>query len=377
MKGIHTSDWHLGKVLHGVSLLQEQKEQIEQITALIQKKQVDFVAISGDLYDRAIPPTEAIELWESTLEKWVENLGIQVFAISGNHDSATRLSFGSRFLEKQRVSILGDLSRLFQPLTVQGDKVHLKVHFLPYLDTPYLRDLLDLPEERSREALLAEAMKQVRSNWEPKAFHLLLAHEFLLGGATSESERPLSVGGNQAVSYALFEDYDYVALGHLHRAQKIGMDRIRYAGGLYPYSFSEAGRVPSVELIEIDADHQLTRERVLLPPKRTLRVLEGSLEEVLEFPETDDYLSVLIHNSEVILDLMGKLQERFPNTLRVERRLAERNATDESEMEIGERESTGALFGRFFKEMTDEDLSDEQKAYLEKFLEETEGGDAV
>jgi len=375
MKGIHTSDWHLGKVLHGVSLLPEQKEQIQQITALIRQEQVDFVAVSGDLYDRAIPPTEAIDLWETTLEEWVETLGIQVFVIAGNHDSAKRLSFGHRFLEKQRVSILGDFSRLFEPLTVESDGVRMQVHFLPYLDTAYLRDILDLPEIRSREFLLDEAMKRVRQGWDEQAFHLLLAHEFLLGGTTSDSERPLSVGGNQAVPYTLFDQFDYVALGHLHRAQKIGNEKIRYAGGLYPYSFSEAGRVPSVELLEVDKNHHLSRSRLPIAPKRTLRVVEGSLEEVLDMPETDDYLSVLIQNSEVILDLMGKLRERFPNTLRVERSLSGQGAKDQMEAEIGERESTETLFERFFTAMTDQDLSIGQKEYLGKVLSEIEGGE--
>lgn len=375
MKGIHTSDWHLGKVLHGVSLLPEQKEQIQQITALIQREQVDFVAVSGDLYDRAIPPTEAIDLWEATLEEWVETLGIQVFVIAGNHDSAKRLSFGHRFLEKQGVSILGDFSRLFEPLTVEGDGVRMQVHFLPYLDTAYLRDILDLPEIRSREFLLDEAMKRVRQEWDEQAFHLLLAHEFLLGGTTSDSERPLSVGGNQAVPYTLFEPFDYVALGHLHRAQKIGSEKIRYAGGLYPYSFSEAGRVPSVELLEVDKNHHMSRSRLTIAPKRNLRVVEGSLEAVLDMPETDDYLSVLIQNSEVILDLMGKLRERFPNTLRVERSLSGQGTKDQGEAEIGEQESTETLFERFFTAMTDQDLSIGQKEYLDKVLHEIEGGE--
>lgn len=377
MKGIHTSDWHLGKVLHGVSLLQEQKEQIQQITALICREKVDFIAVSGDLYDRAIPPTEAIDLWESTLEEWVESLGVQVFVIAGNHDSAKRLSFGHRFLEKQHVSILGDLSRLFEPLTLERDGVRLQVHFLPYLDTAYLRDILDLPEARSRESLLEEAMQRVHARWDEQAFHLLLAHEFLLGGTTSDSERPLSVGGNQAVPYTLFEGYDYVALGHLHRAQKIGDERIRYAGGLYPYSFSEAGRVPSVELLEIDTHHDWKRTRVDLPPKRTLRVVEGSLDEVLALSATDDYLSVLIQNPEVILDLMGKLRERFPNTLRVERSMSENGFSAEAEPVIGERESTETLFERFFTAMTDEELSEAQKEYLTQVLGELEGGERI
>lgn len=375
MKGILTSDWHLGKVLHGVSLLQEQKEQIQRITALIREQDMDFVAVSGDLYDRAIPPTDAIALWESTLEEWVEELGIRVFAIAGNHDSAMRLSFGNRFLEKQHVSILGDYSRFFQPLKWEKDGVRLGVYFLPYLDTAYLREILSMPEERSREALLEEAVRRVKNDWDKDVFHLLLAHEFLLGGTTSDSERPLSVGGNQAIPYTLFQDFDYVALGHLHRAQQIGAETIRYAGGLYPYSFSEAGRVPSVEVIEIDASNSVTRRRVEITPKKTLRVVEGTLEEVLNLPPSDDYLSVRILNSEVILDLMGKLREHFPNALRVERGLQNNTANLGDMVAGGEKESTYGLFERFFADMTEQELSATQKKYLETIIEEMEGDD--
>jgi exonuclease SbcD len=222
---------------------------------------------------------------------------------------------------------------------------------------------------------LKAAVDRVKADWGEDRFHLLLAHEFLMGGTTSDSERPLSVGGNQAIPYGLFADFDYTALGHLHRAQRIGRETIRYAGGLYPYSFSEAGRVPSVEMIEIGPGRSLARTRLEIPPKRTLKTMEGTLKDVLAQPETDDYLSVRINDREVILDLMGKLRDRFPNTLRVERGLAAKARAKEDPMIAGERESTQALFERFFKTMTDEPLSQPQKDYLHDLIDHMEGGD--
>jgi exonuclease SbcD len=375
MKGIHTADWHLGKVVHGHSFLPEQREQIQGMTQLIREESIDFVIISGDLYDRAIPPVEAILLWESILEEWVEELGIQVFVIAGNHDSAIRLSFGNRFLEKQRVSILGDFSRFFHPLEVVHDKERIQVYFLPYLDTAFLREILAVPEERSREVLLRLAVARIQEEWDPKAFHLLLAHEFLLGGSVSDSERPLSVGGSQAIPYEVFEDFDYVALGHLHRAQRIGKDHIRYAGALYPYSFSEAGRVPSVEVLYFNEDGSFERERMEIKPERTLRVVEGRLDEVLALPPSDDYLCVRIENREVILDLMGKLRERFPNTLRVERAQIGETKSESTDSLAREAETPFELFASFFSEMTGEEMLASQTAYLQALLEHREGED--
>jgi exonuclease SbcD len=376
MKGIHTADWHLGKVVHGQSFLQEQREQIQRITQLIREESVDFVMISGDLFDRAIPPVEALVLWESVLEEWVEELGIQVFVIAGNHDSAVRLSFANRFLEKQRVSILGDFSRFFTPLEVIHDKERIQVYFLPYLDTAYLREILERPEERSREVLLRSAVERIQQTWDPKAFHLLLAHEFLLGGSVSDSERPLSVGGSQAIPYQVFENFDYVALGHLHRAQRIGKDHIRYAGALYPYSFSEAGRVPSVELLYFGEDGSFEREKIEIKPERTLRVVEGRLDEVLALPSSEDYLCVRIENKEVILDLMGKLREWFPNTLRVERgQTGEVKRKEEEDILAREAETPLELFTSFFTEMTGDELLATQTAYLHGMLDRREGED--
>ncbi len=373
MKGIHTADWHLGKMVHGHSFLPEQRKQIEGITQLIKEESIDFVMISGDLFDRAIPPVEAIVVWESVLEEWVEDLGIQVFVIAGNHDSAVRLSFGNRFLEKQRVSILGDFSRFFDPLELIHGEEGIQVYFLPYLDTAFLREILKQPEERSREVLLRQAVEQIQKEWNPKAFHLLLAHEFLLGGSVSDSERPLSVGGSQAIPYEVFEDFDYVALGHLHRAQRIGNDHIRYSGALYPYSFSEAGRVPSVEILYLGDHGSFERERREIKPEKTLRVIEGRLEEVLALPPSDDYLCVRIQNREVILDLMGKLRERFPNTLRVERAQVGETKFEDSETTLRKTETPYDLFTSFFTDMTGEELLEPQATYLQKLLERREG----
>lgn len=372
MKGIHTADWHLGKMVHGHSFLPEQRKQIEGITQLIKEEAIDFVMISGDLFDRAIPPVEAIVVWESVLEEWVKNLGIQVFVIAGNHDSAVRLSFGNRFLEKQGVTILGDFSRFFDPLELIHGEEKVQVYFLPYLDTAFLREILQQPGERSREVLLGQAVKQIQKEWNPKAFHLLLAHEFLLGGSVSDSERPLSVGGSQAIPYEVFEDFDYVALGHLHRAQRIGKDHIRYSGSLYPYSFSEAGRVPSVEILYLENHGSFERERREIKPERTLRVIEGQLEEVLALPVSDDYLCVRIQNKEVILDLMGKLRERFPNTLRVERAQVGESKFEDSEVTLRKSETPYDLFASFFTDMTGEEMLKPQATYLQKLVEDRE-----
>lgn len=373
MKGIHTADWHLGKVVHGHSFLPEQRKQIQGITQLIREEAIDFVMISGDLFDRAIPPVEAIVFWESVLEEWVEELGIQVFVIAGNHDSAIRLSFANRFLEKQKVSILGDFSRFFHPMELNDGAARIQVYFLPYLDTAFLREILELPEERSREALLRIAVERIQNKWDPKAFHLLLAHEFLLGGSVSDSERPLSVGGSQAIPYQLFEDFDYVALGHLHRAQRIGQDHIRYAGSLYPYSFSEAGRVPSVEVLYLGEDGSFERERVEIKPEKTLRVVEGRLDEILALPPSDDYLCVRIENREVILDLMGKLRDRFPNTLRVERAQIGTAKSEARDFMAREAETPFDMFASFFSEMTGEEMLPPQTEYLQELLERRDG----
>ncbi|MCX7160470.1 MAG: exonuclease SbcCD subunit D [Proteobacteria bacterium] len=229
MKILHSADWHLGRYLHGASLLEDQRLILEQFVDLARSEQVDVVVIAGDIYDRAIPPSEAVALLDSVLTRLVVDAGIPTIVIAGNHDSAERIGFGGRIFAQRGLTLRGTLNNL-SPVVLSDAHGEVAFHPLPYVEPLFARHLPGGEDVTDHQSAMTHLMSLLKAQRVPGQRNVLVGHAFVTGGSESDSERPLSVGGSGRVGADSFDGFDFVALGHLHRPQSIGSDRIQYSG---------------------------------------------------------------------------------------------------------------------------------------------------
>lgn len=372
MRLLHTSDWHIGRQLHGVSLIEDQAHVLDQIVDIADRESVDAVIIAGDIYDRAVPPAEAVRLLSSTLNRLCRDLGKQVILIAGNHDSGDRLGFGSDLLGNAGLHIVGPLQPEVTRITLEKNGVEMDVFGLPYAGPLTVRHVLGTEVSSHEEAMsaLLDKVHKARVKDRPT---VVVGHCFVDGSVECESERPLSVGGADRVSASLFEPFSYAALGHLHGRQHQGKEHIRYSGSILKYSFSEANHHKSVTLVDIEPSGQVGTHYIELEAIRDLRIVEGSLEEILEMGKTDtrsdDFILARISNTESIIDVMGKLRDVYPNVLQMQNTgIREPGKLPGASREMLKKSHMN-LFEEFFTEVHEEELSDEQRAYMVDLLE--------
>jgi len=375
MRLLHTSDWHLGRSFHGASLLEEQTEALDRIVELAREGAVDLVVIAGDLYDRAIPPAEAVSLFTHTLAR-LRSAGIAVVAIAGNHDSHVRVSVYDQLLTDLGVTIRGAVTRAAEPVLVQpgGGGAPVAVYPLPYLepmvDGPRLLTRLveegaaepgpagepePPPSRFSHEATTRLALEQIRRDLSrrPSTRSVLVAHTFVAGGLGSDSERELSVGQVDRVSVETFAGFDYVALGHLHGSQQLDGPRLAYSGTPLPYSFSEERHRKSVRIVDLAADGTPSVEVVPLGVGRSLQTLEGTLARLCSDPAFEAArqarVRAILTDEALPLQAMARLRERFPHAveLRHQPPAVERSSGDERSRRIREARSPLELAGLF------------------------------
>lgn len=371
MRFVHTSDWHLGRLLAGRHLTDDQRHVLEQLVALLERLAPDALLVSGDVYDRALPPVEAVRLLEWVLERVVLDLRIPTLLIAGNHDDGDRLGFGSRFLRAEGLHVAGSLHAIEHPLVLEDEHGPVAFHRLAYVEPEEVRVRLGVAAADHEAALKACLARAPR---EPAARHVLLAHAFVRGGEVSDSERPLSVGGAGTVSASVFDGFDYVALGHLHRPQTVaGRGHVRYSGSLLKYSFSEAAHRKAVLEVELDGAGAVTVTEHALVPARDVRVLTGTLAELLargaDDPGREDYVQLRLTNPEALLDPMGRAREVYPNALALE--LAGRRGGAGAGRAAPTRGRADLeLFRDFFRAVEGEDLDPAQEAALREALAE-------
>ena len=377
MRLLHTSDWHLGRSFHGASLLDEQAEALDRIVQLAREAAVDLVVIAGDLYDRAIPPAEAVSLFTDTLAR-LRSAGIAVVAIAGNHDSHVRVSVYDPLLSALGVTIRGAVTRAAEPVLVQpaAGGAAVAVYPLPYLepvvDGPRLlaapapegcesaeEVALELPAGTparfSHEVTTRLALQGIRRDLErrPGTRSVLVAHTFVAGGQGSDSERELSVGQVDRVSVEAFAGFDYVALGHLHGSQQLDGPRLAYSGTPLPYSFSEERHRKSVRIVELAADGTPAVEVVPLGVGRSLQTIEGTLATLCSDPTferaREARVRAILTDEALPLQAMARLRERFPHAveLRHQPPAVERSSGDERSRRIREARSPLELAGLF------------------------------
>ena len=367
---LHTADWHLGRVFFNASLLDDQAHALEQLLDLARDTRADALVIAGDVYDRAVPPADAVRLLDETLRRLALDLNIAVILIAGNHDSAERLGFGAALMEERRCFVRGPLGADIRPIGIRGRNGAARFYPLPYAEPAVVRECLGNPDLTSHDAALGGLVAGL-GPLPHDLPNIAVGHCFVAGGTVSESERPLSVGGAGQVSAAHLSDFDYAALGHLHRPQTMS-DRVHYSGSLLKYSFSEATHVKSVSLVEL-GDGTLHIERLALSPRRDLRIVEGHLADLLAGPppgeSADDYLLVRLLDTGALLDPMGRLRAVYPNALHLERPALEQAGQGHGPSCEQLARGDEALFADFFHQVTGSALAPAQQAVLREVLE--------
>ncbi|MFE1856231.1 exonuclease SbcCD subunit D [Streptomyces sp. NPDC003631] len=319
MRLLHTSDWHLGRAFHRVNMLDAQAEFVRHVVTTVRERGVDAVVVSGDVYDRAVPPLAAVELFDDALHR-LADLGVPTMMISGNHDSARRLGVGAGLIRRAGIHLRTDPAACGTPVVLSDTHGDVAFYGLPYLEPALVKDEF-MVEQAGHEAVLTAAMDRVRADLATRApgtRSVVLAHVFVTGGESSDSERDITVGGVAAVPAGVFEGVDYVALGHLHGSQTLG-ERIRYSGSPLAYSFSEAGHRKSMWLVDLGADGSVTAERLDCPVPRPLARIRGRLEGLLEDPELarheEAWVEATLTDPVRPAEPMARLAERFPHTL--------------------------------------------------------------
>lgn len=377
MKLFHLSDLHLGKRVYAFSMLPDQRYVLEQVCTLAEKHQPDGILLSGDLYDKPIPPVEAVQLLDEFFTR-MQQMGIAVYAISGNHDSAGRVDFGSRILQQQNLHICGAFDgKLYH---VQKEDAFGEIHF--YL-LPFLKPATVSAFREGGESLTyAEAVKWAleTADVDTTKRNVLLAHQFVTWKGTAEESdsETKTLGGVDEMDASLFFDFDYVALGHLHSPQRIGRDTIRYGGSPLKYSFSELRQKKGVTLVELGEKGNVTTEFLPLEPLHPLREIKETLDDLLEAAEeaggSEDYVRVILTDEGAVYDPVGRLRVYYPNLMTLEMAQHGQRQQDFSLQMDREQLSGPALFAGFFEKQNDHEMSEAQKALVEKIWQDL-GGD--
>lgn len=319
MKILHTSDWHLGRSFHRVSLLDAQAAYLDHLVATVHDHEVDVVLVAGDVYDRAVPSLSAVQLFDDALHR-LAAAGVPTVMISGNHDSARRLGVGAGLIRQAGIHLRTDPAHCATPVVLGDAHGDVAFYGLPYLEPALVKDVFKA-ERAGHEAVLSAAMDRVRADLGTRADttrSVVLAHAFVAGGEPSDSERDITVGGVAAVPAGVFDGVDYVALGHLHGCQAV-TERVRYSGSPLAYSFSEAGHRKTMWLIDLDATGAIAAERIDCPVPRPLARLRGRLDDLLDDPaldrHVDSWVEATLTDPVRPAEPMARLAERFPHTL--------------------------------------------------------------
>ena len=371
MKLIHLSDLHIGKRVNDVSMLEDQAFILSRILQILDEETPDALLIAGDIYDKSIPAAEAVSLFDDFLCRLAQRR-IPVMIISGNHDSPERLAFGNRLMEYSGIHISPVYSGNVQPVTLSD--AHGPVHFwmLPFLKPAHVRRFY--PEEAIETYTDACRVAIAQMHMDPSARNVLLTHQFVTGAETCDSEE-LSIGGSDNVSAAVFEDFDYVALGHIHGPQNIGSNRIRYCGTPLKYSASEAGHHKSLTVVQLGEKGDLHLRTIPLTPRHDLRKLRGTFAQLTDKAfyqntQREDYLYVTLVDEEDIPEAIGQLRMIYPNLLHLSYDNA-RTRVDQI-FEGGENVQQKApleLFDELYQLQNNQPLNPTQKTYLQDLIE--------
>ena len=375
MKIFHTADWHLGKLVQGVAMTEDQAYILQQFIEQIQIEKPDVVIIAGDLYDRSVPPTEAIQLLNQTFKQILIDEQTPIVAIAGNHDSATRLNFGSELMKSSGLHLVGHLETDIQPVVLEDAFGEVHFYLVPFAEPSTVRVLFGDDSITTHEAAMAKIIEQIKRNLDETKRNIIVAHAFITKDGmpelnTSDSERKLTIGGTECINAALFEPFCYTALGHLHQAHFVANETIQYSGSPLKYSESEVTHKKGFFIVDLAQDGTVTLEKKLLTPKREMRIVKGVLDDILQHAKSDDYVFVKLEDEGYVKGAAELVRTVYPNALHIERTAVftqiEQQSTTMNRVQMDDSE----LFELFYSEMTGKELSDETKAIYTEVLQQ-------
>ena len=371
MKLIHLSDLHIGKRVNEVSMIDEQAYILDQILQIIDDETPDAVLICGDVYDKSVPSAEAVTLFDDFLCQLAQRKP-EIFIISGNHDSAERLSFGGRLMEGSGIHLSPVYSGTVTSTVLADEHGDVRFWMLPFLKPAHVRRFYPEADIESYTDACRVAIKAM--GIDPAHRNVLLTHQFVTGSATCESEE-ISVGGSDNVDAAVFADFDYVALGHIHGPQNTGSERIRYCGTPLKYSFSESGHKKSVTVVELGEKGTFRLHTVPLIPKHDMRQVRGSYNEVsarsfYENTPVEDYLHITLTDEEDVPEAMSRLRVIYPNLMKLtyDNTRTRSNTVIESAVDV-QKKSPLQLFSELYAQQNNQPMSAIQEAYLQDLIE--------
>ena len=399
MKLVHIADLHIGKIVNEFSMLEDQKHILQQILETVQEEQVDGVLIAGDVYDRSIPPADAVTVLDWFLSSLIEQ-NVNVYLISGNHDSAERVGFANRILDAKGLYIGGAYDGTIKKVTAEKNGVKADIYLLPFVKPQVVDYYKNLQEQNDSEITkedtsgtsirtFEEAVKASLSRLtvDQEVVNILVTHHFVTSGGespeTSDSEQSLSLGGVDKVDACVFDDFDYVALGHIHRPQRIGRDMIRYAGSPLKYSFSEVNHKKCLTILEIGEDKQITIKTKELMPLRDMRKIRGTIKDLMnpdyyKLANPADYIQATLTDTVELIDPIGTLRGVYPNIMQI---VIEKNQqeTNVQNQQLGARKSKTALelFDEFYTSVTGREFDEKRRSIMEDIFEEVNGGETV
>ncbi|WP_418962158.1 exonuclease SbcCD subunit D [Veillonella atypica] len=401
MRFLHTADWHLGRIFYGQYLTDDQAHVLEhQFFTILKEEKIDGILLAGDVFDRAVPPIEAIELWDSIITRLAMDYKVPLFVVSGNHDGAERLEVGRSMLSRSGIHIWGSPHHALQPFEFESSDGRVAICPMPFSEPRRIGDALGLSASESKpvdtkaeDSLFSyvesdeqepesifnlhnyDQMYQAWSDYlykqVPKGMpSIAISHAFVMGGEVGGSERTLSVGGSEQVSPHIFKNFHYTALGHLHGPQRMGADSIRYSGSPLKYSFDEQGQKKSFTIIDMDTKGNVDISTIPVAAKRDVVILEGHFEDLLNNKEfqtkhKDDYVQARLLDTMPIMDGMAKLRQVYHRCMTIE--LAGRIATPVADMgdvvfkELNERQ----LFNQFAETVWKEPLTEAEQSYID------------
>ena len=371
MKFVHLSDLHLGKRVNEFSMIEDQRYILKEILTIINDVKPDGVLIAGDVYDRPVPSEDAMTLWDEFLIRLAEKK-MPVYAISGNHDSAIRFSDHSTLVETTGIHLSPEFNGSVKHYTMEDKDGPVNIYLLPFIKPATVRGFFPDDEIGDYTDACRVVIKHMDINTDER--NILVAHQMIIGSTRCESEE-VSVGGLDGVDVEVFDDFDYVALGHLHGKQKIGRETVRYCGTPLKYSFSEKDHKKSVTIVELKAKGEVLIDEVPLVPKRDLREIKGTYAELMlkenyEGTNTEDYIHAVLTDENDVIDAVSKLRIVYPNLMKLsydnKRTQRQQVVTDAENVE---KKSPLELFEEFYEKQNNQEMTEEQKKLAQELIE--------
>ena len=372
MRFLHLADLHIGKRVNGFSMIEDQKFVFEQVYNVIENEKIDGIIMAGDIYDKPVPSAEAVKLFDEMLTRLV-SINLPIFVISGNHDSAERIGFGSDILSAAKVYMSRVYNGNLQKIELEDDYGKINVYLLPFIKPATVKNIYKEAEIKDYDDALEYVLSQEKID-ETKR-NVIVSHQFVTGAMRSESEE-VSVGGLDNVSVENYEAFDYVALGHIHRAQQMGRESARYAGTLLKYSFSEEKHNKSMTIVDLKEKGNIEIKDIPVKPLHDLKTIKGKFskitsEEFYKELKKEDYYRAVLTDEDDILNAIGKLKSIYPNLMSMEYdNTRTRSYSVVDNVETGEAKSPLDYFEEFFEKQNGRKMSEKQRNYLLEILGE-------